>query len=129
MAKIKLGARPKNFNATVNVKLLDGTDGAIEMKFKYRTRTEFGAFLDEIHAENGVSPAASDEDTATLLKRAYETGVDRHAGQVMRVAEGWNLDEDFSLENIKSLCDELPGVAFAIMEAYRVAITEGRLGN
>lgn len=129
MAKIKLGARPKNFNATVNVKLLDGTDGAIEMKFKYRTRTEFGAFLDEIHAENGASTAASDEDTSTLLKRAYETGVDRHAGQIMRAAEGWNLDEDFSLENIKALCDELPGVAFAIMESYRVAITEGRLGN
>ena len=44
MAKIKLGARPKNFTATVKTKLLNGDEVSVEMKYTYRTRSEFGAF-------------------------------------------------------------------------------------
>ena len=129
MAKIKLGAHPKSFVAPVKVTLLDGTEGVVNMKFRYRTRTEFGAFLDEINAENGVMPSVENEDPASVMQRAYATGVDRHAGQIMRAAEGWDLDEEFSLDNVKACCDEFSGVALAIMESYRRAITEGRLGN
>ena len=79
MAKIKLGARPKNFSAPVKFKMLDGTDAAIDVTFKYRTRTEFGAFLDEIYAENNVAKPDADDDKASLLERAYQSGVERHA--------------------------------------------------
>jgi hypothetical protein len=130
MAKIKLGARPKHFPATVKVKMLNGDEVSVEMKFKYRTRSEFGAFLDEIFAENEVKPADNSEQAiVATLQNAYETGVARHADQIMRAAEGWNLDEEFSREKVIALCDEIPAAAFAIMETYRIAITEGRLGN
>ena len=130
MAKIKLGARPKNFTATVKTKLLNGDEVSVEMKYTYRTRSEFGAFLDEIFAENEVKPADNSEQAiAATLEKAYQTGVERHADQIMRAAEGWNLDEDFSRENVVALCDEIPAMAFAIMDTYRIAITEGRLGN
>lgn len=128
MATIKLGSRPKNFTAPVKFKLLDGTDAAIDVTFKYRTRTEFGAFLDEIYAENNVKPAETD-DQQNLLERAYQAGVENHAKQIMRAAESWNLDEPFTLDSVSALCDEFPSAALAIMETYRVAITEGRLGN
>lgn len=128
MATIKLGSRPKNFTVPVKFKLLDGTDAAIDVTFKYRTRTEFGAFLDEIYAENNVKPAETD-DQQNLLERAYQAGVENHAKQIMRAAESWNLDEPFNLDNVAALCDEFPSAALAIMETYRVAITEGRLGN
>ncbi len=128
MATIKLGARPKNFTAPVKFKLLDGTDAAIDVTFKYRTRTEFGAFLDEIYAENNVKPADAD-DQKNALERAYQAGVENHAKQIMRAAESWNLDEPFTLDSVSALCDEFPSAALAIMETYRVAITEGRLGN
>lgn len=128
MATIKLGNRPKNFTAPVKFKLLDGTDAAIDVTFKYRTRTEFGAFLDEIYAENNVKPAETD-DQQNLLERAYQAGVENHAKQIMRAAESWNLDEPFSLDNVAALCDEFPSAAMSIMETYRVAVTEGRLGN
>ena len=129
MAKIKLVDRPKHFKATVKFQMLDGAEASIEMQFKYRTRTEFGAFLDEIYAENNVQKPEGDEDQATALQRAYQTGVERHASQIMRAAEGWNLDEAFALKNVSALCDEFPAAALAIMETYRAAVTEGRLGN
>lgn len=128
MAKIKLGARPKNFTAPVKFKLLDGSDAVIDVTFKYRTRTEFGAFLDEIYAENNVKPDA-DEDKSTMLERAYQAGVENHAKQIMRAAEGWSLDEPFNAENVQALCDEIPAAAQAIMAVYQSAINEGRLGN
>lgn len=128
MATIKLGSRPKSFAVPVKFKLLDGTDAAIDVTFKYRTRTEFGAFLDEIYAENNVKPAETD-DQQNLLERAYQAGVENHAKQIMRAAESWNLDEPFTLDSVSALCDEFPSAALAIMETYRVAITEGRLGN
>lgn len=48
--KIKLGQRPKNFKTTVEFALLDGGTGAIDITYKYRTRKEWGAFVDSIVA-------------------------------------------------------------------------------
>ncbi len=129
MAKIKLGARPKNFTATVKFKMLDGSEAAIDVVFKYRTRTEFGAFLDEIYAENNVTKSDADEDKSTMLERAYQAGVENHANQIMRAVDGWSLDEPFNVENVNALCDEIPAAALAIMSVYQSAVNEGRLGN
>lgn len=130
MAKIKLGARPKSFKRVVKVPMLDGTEGTVEVVYKYRTRSEFGRFIDEITEAAGVkSKPATDDDGkfsfADLMDRTKES----NAEYILKVAEGWNLDEEFTLENVSVLCDELPGAAAAIMENYRLAVTEGRLGN
>ena len=129
MAKIKLGMHPKNFTAPVKFKLLDGSDAVIDVTFKYRTRTEFGAFLDEIYAENNAAKPDLDDDKSTMLERAYQTGVERHAEQIMRAVDGWSLDEPFNIENVNALCDEIPAAALAIMSVYQSAVNEGRLGN
>lgn len=47
----------------------------------------------------------------------------------MQAVEGWNLDEPFALESVQQLADELPAAVAAIMDTYRSAITQGRLGN
>lgn len=125
--KIKLGQRPKNFVAPVKFKLLDGSDAVIDVTFKYRTRSEFGAFLDEVFAAN--APLAPAEGAENPLATAYQVGVERHAAQIMLAAEGWNLDEPFTAENVQALCDEIPAAGVAIISAYQAAITEGRLGN
>lgn len=128
MAKIKLGNRPKSFKKTVTVDLLDGTKGSLELVYKYKTRTEFGAFLDQMFSDAGVKPPA-DADAKVLIAEIMEKTRDTNADYIIAVCEGWNLDEEFSRESVAQLCDELPGVANAIMETYRTAITEGRLGN
>jgi hypothetical protein len=127
MAKIVLGKTPKSFKRNVTVDMLDGTKGSIECSYRYRTRTEFGKFLDGIFADAGVKPTDSDEKVviAEVMARTRDTNAD----YLIQVLDGWNLDEELTKENLQQLCDEFPGVSNSIMETYRVAVTEGRLGN
>lgn len=130
MAKIVLGKRPQNFKHLVTVALPEGGNGAIEMTFTYRTRTQFGEFLDGILADAKVQAASAQADDVTIsLAEALAKTCDQNADYIMRIAEGWNLDAEWNRANVEQLCDELPGVAMAIINTYRTAIAEGRLGN
>ena len=77
------------------------------------------------------TPPASqaDDDVAFSLRQALEKTRDTNADYILQISDGWNLDEDFNRASVVQLCDELPGAAQAIIEAYRAALTEGRLGN
>ena len=131
MAKIKLGARPKTFTHTVSVSVPEGGTAQVQMVYKYRTRTEFGAFVDNLLATAGAAPPASqaEADVVFSLRQALANARDTNADYILQIADGWNLDEEFNRANLVQLCDELPGAAQAIIEAYRAARTEGRLGN
>lgn len=130
MAKIKLGNRPKNFKRTIKVDLPEGGTGEVEMSYIYRTRTEFGQFIDAMMEDAGVKQVSqSDEDQKFSLEEALAKTRDTNADYIMKVADGWNIDAEFSRANVAQLCDELPGVAVEIMNTYRAAVTEGRLGN
>jgi hypothetical protein len=128
MAKITLGKRPKNFKRVLSVDLPEGGKGTIEVSYIYRTRTEFGAFVDELFGKAGVAPA-NDEDVKFSLKEALEKTRDTNADYIMKIVDGWNLDDEFTRDSVAQLCDELPGVALELINSYRVSITEGRLGN
>lgn len=131
MAKIKLGARPKTFTHGITVPMPEGGTATVQMVYKYRTRSEFGAFVDNLLLAAGTAPPASQsaEDVSFSLRQALEKTRDTNADYILQIAEGWNLDEDFNRASVLQLCDELPGAAAAIIEAYRAALTEGRLGN
>lgn len=124
MAIIKLGARPKSFKRVVTFPLVEGGEGAIEVSFKYRTRTEFGKFIDSI-----VSDAQAQGDQQFSMADLMERTRDKNAAYLMDVIDGWNLDEPLTRATVEQLCDELPGAATEIMEAYRKATVEGRMGN
>lgn len=129
--KIKLGNRPKNFKRVVTFPMIDGTTGAIEVSYRYRTRKEFGAFIDELFATaDGASDAKAStvDEKFSMLSTMERTGA-ANAEYVLKVADGWNLDEPFTAESIEQLSDEIPAAVTAIMETYRVAVTEGRSGN
>ena len=131
MAKIKLGARPKTFTHTISVPMPEGGSAQVQMVYRYRTRTEFGAFVDNLLLTAGTAPPATqaDEDVAFSLHQALEKTRDTNADYILQIADGWNLDEEFNRASVVQLGDELPGAAQAIIEAYRAALTEGRLGN
>ena len=127
-SKIKLGNRPKNFKRSVEFPLPEGGLGKIEMVFKYRTRSEFGALVDEL--VGGAAEIAADEETGRILQKTIiDRSIDANAEYVLKIAEGWNLDEEFSAQSIKQLAEELPGAITAITSAYRDTIVDGRLGN
>ena len=126
MAKIKLGSRPKNFTRLVKFPMIEGGIGSIECVFKYRTRSEFGVFIDELMEAAGKKDAESDKFSMAEL---MEKTAGANADYVLDVLEGWNLDEDLNKSNVQQLADEIPAAVNAIMETYRTAITEGAAKN
>lgn len=130
-ANIKLGTRPKHFEQTISIQMHEGGEGKFTVQYIYRTRTEFGAFVDDLVKAAGVkAPDSQDEsDVQYSLRRAMEATRDTNADYLMKIMAGWDLDEPFNRANVQQLCDELPGAAFALIDKYRAAVTEGRLGN
>ena len=130
MAKIVLGKRPKSFTRKITVQLPEGGSGDITVNYLYRTRKEFGEFMDEVFKDAGFKPGnAAEEEVSLSLAQALSKTVDQNAAYIMRIADGWDLAAEFTLTNVEQLCDELPGVAIAMIDTYRQAVAEGRLGN
>lgn len=127
MAKIILGKPPKSFKRVVTFPMLDGTDGKIEIEYKYRTRKDFGTFVDGM-LENAKGAAPS-VDEAFSMEKLMERTSDANAKYLMEVVEGWNLDAEFSEETVQQLANECPAAVTSIMESYRAGCVEGRLGN
>lgn len=122
MSKIKLGNRPKNFKHVVTFPMLDGTTGTIEVLYKYRTVSEFGAFIEKMMADLGTD---EEKGVSAVMSRMVKV----NAEYLLQVIEGWNLDEELNEETAHQLANELPAAAAAIMNTYRKAIVEQRLGN
>lgn len=128
MALIKLGSTPKSFNRALIVDMLDGTKGSVEVTYKYRTRTEFGKFIDAVFKDAGVQPTPGD-DEKVLIESVMEKARDTNADYLIQIIDDWNLESELSKANLQQLCNEFPGVANTIMETYRQAIAEGRAKN
>lgn len=122
MSKIKLGNRPNNFKHVVTFPMLDGTTGTIEVLYKYRTVSEFGQFIDKMSSEMGSEEV---KGAGAVISRMVKV----NAEYLLQVIEGWNLDEELNEETAHQLANELPAAAAAIMNTYRQAIVEQRLGN
>jgi len=127
--KITLGTRPKNFKHVVEVPLHEGTTGRIEVLYRYRTRDEFGKFIDQVLADAQV-PRPTDEDAlGAAMQQAMSDMNGRNAQYLLQVLDGWDLDVDLNLAHVQQLCNEMPAAAARLMEDYRLACVEGRLGN
>lgn len=139
--KIKLGNRPKSFARTVTFAMIEGgEDGCMEVQLKYRTRKELAALTDEVQA---AAQAQIDSDMDALKAKIEKketvkalTQVDLldrdmslQVDYVMQVLTGWNLDEKLDRDAVEQLADEIPAAIAAIIEVYRTAINQGRLGN
>jgi hypothetical protein len=75
-------------------------------------------------------PDTTDAKPAELkIEDLTRRGIESNAEYLQQIATGWSLEYPFDHQHLVQLCDELPGVALAIMNAYREAITEGRAGN
>lgn len=142
--KITLGKRPEKFSKQVTFPMLDGTEGAIVVDYKYRTRSEAAKLSDEmqdkIEARTRADIAKYQEDATAAIeagKPAPEIRPSEVAAReqeirvmfIMAAVTGWNLDIPFDREAVEQLVDELPAAAAAIIGSYREAVNEGRLGN
>jgi hypothetical protein len=137
MKKIKLGNNPKTFTKDVLIVLLDGDTAPLKITFKYRTRSEFAALVDEGIDKAMASVEASKEyEVADAATPARTTFVERYAAvdkerveHVLKIAEGWDLDDAFTEANLLQFEDENPGALHAISIAYAQAVAEARAKN
>lgn len=126
----KLGARPETF-APIPVKFT-GPDGAAlvipSVVFEYRTRSEYGAWVDKLNANSAASysPAPGEKFSVEALMKATGKG---GAAEVARVIKSWGIDMPITAETLALLYDESPAGGAALVEAYRAAAVEGHLGN
>jgi len=145
--KVVLGKRPTIFTKTVTGPMADGKTGEIDIVFRYRTRTEWGALLDEHHAakkERGAAAVQGYLDAVAAARAAVPplplptppgaeaaqaAEVEADARLVLDIATAWDLPDQFTFENVRQLADEAPGLITEIVRAYGDAVHGGRLGN
>lgn len=118
--------RPDNF-APFAVKFTDpsGGEASIKAVFKYRTRKEFAALLNEVFG-NAEKIEGDQIDFVALTDKDIGKAADR----LIESLVSWDV-EGFPLNkaNLMQLADECPAAIAAMWTSYRMACTEGRLGN
>jgi hypothetical protein len=127
MTKIILGKTPESFKPfAVKFLMPDGAEGSILAEFEYRTRTQFGQFLNGIFSDAGE---AQKPDAKPDFELIFSKTRDKNADHLLACLKGWDLDQEVSLQSLRDLSDQIPAAAVALMSAYNGACTEGRLGN
>lgn len=106
MAKIQLSPSP-TFSAPVAIPVPGKKPADVSFTFRARTKDEFKAFIDSLND-------SQDKDDADV---------------VMDVASGWELDEPWSRENVKTLTQNYLGAARAIIETYIAELAAARAKN
>lgn len=125
MSKIKLGNPPKSFKGKVEIPTIDGKTSEIVIDFIYRTKTQYGAFIDQLKIDNEKTENDKQVSVENSIKLATKSNVDF----VLKIAQGWDLSDEFNAENIAALDDQYPGAIAAIGDLYRLILLEGRVKN
>ena len=133
MSKVKIVLEPKEpitFTGTVQVPTPDGSKLAIEWVFKHRTREQMGKWIDAQIASAKEAAEDKPEEAAKTVAQLMHEQTAREVASVLDVAQGWNVDGlEFTAANIARLLNAYPGTANAVLDHYRVSVTQGRLGN
>lgn len=154
-----LSGAPADFHIPITVRELDGSESEIIFAFKGRTLSDWhpmaikrmtedaNAMIDAAEEREKLEGQAADTpDEAeekpkrkTKAKRleykedemtaAVQKGLARSAGILLEIAVGWDLEDEFTAENLQLLCSRYPGVHQQAWEKYDARIRGNRLGN
>ena len=126
--KIKLGNKPKTFKAfPVKFTMPDGEAGAIHTTFKYRTRKEYGTFLNDLY--NSAEAEKPQEGEKIDFEHLFAKGGEKAVKQMLDAIDSWDFEYELSAETLMQMQDEIPASIAAFGDAYRSACLDGRLGN
>lgn len=105
MSKLKLKLNPDpTFVAAVEIATHGGNNVPVNFTFKHRTREAMKVFFDGLKDR---------ED----------------ADNVLEMAVGWELDDEFNRENIVRLLENYIGSSMAIFNTYTSEISQARIKN
>lgn len=126
--KFEFGDRPKTFKHKVTWTQLDGQKVELAVEFNTRTRKQFGELFDSMLAD--AKAARGDVETSDMsLAEIMDTTGGNNAKYILAAVASWGVKDDLNLANAQRFADEYPAGANAVMETYRTACVEGRLGN
>ncbi|WP_055134594.1 phage tail assembly chaperone [Pseudomonas mediterranea] len=129
MAGIKIAQAP-TFSARVSIPRLGDAATEVEFEFKSRTRKELAELTDAwIQRNKADFDVIKEKGEAVTYAEITDASIARETDQVRDVVVGWGFDEQLSHEAIYELVATYPGVADAILKAYREAFEPARLGN
>jgi hypothetical protein len=140
--KITLGGNPKHFTKPVEIILIDGSTDKLSVRFIYRTRSQFAEMADkrtaeieaaikaEIEKEQAERAANPDAAPARIsTSENYRRHDEMLADQVLLIADGWELQDEFNKESLLQLEDKFPGSLQRIARVYAQAVAEVRAKN
>ena len=128
MGKLILGKTPENFKPfNVKFTLPDGEEDQIKVTFRYKTRSQFAAFLNDLFKESGEEKPDTTEKID--FEKLFAKGGEKTVAHLSRIIADWDFAEKPTPENLAALHDQAPAAAAAMTQAYSAACTEGRLGN
>ena len=126
MAKLVIGKTPATFKPfNVKFTLPDGEADQILVTFKYKTRSQFAAFLNELFQEAGEEKT----DEKVDFEKLFAKGGEKTVSHLTKIISDWDFAEKPTAETLRALHDQAPAAAAAMTSAYSAACTEGRLGN
>jgi hypothetical protein len=103
MGRLKLNPDP-TFKEKVEIHVPGAKPEKVEFTFKYRTRDELAALMEELDKIDDVK-------------------------LIMKLANAWELEDDFTEENVKQLAQSYLSAPKAILETYLGALTGVRAKN
>ncbi|OCW22759.1 phage tail assembly chaperone [Pseudomonas sp. S3E12] len=125
MAKFKLIQKP-TFKAPVMIQRAGANAEKVEFEFKYLDRTALAELYtgwNERHDELGKQVGDMHLKAFTAAQIALQ------ADQMLDVVLGWDIEEEFTLENVRILVNSINSAPKAVLNAYAEAFSEARLGN
>lgn len=128
MARLVLGKTPATFKPfNVEFTLPDGEEDKILVTYKYMTRSQFAAFLNELFKESGE--AKPDTDEKVDFEKLFAKGGEKTVAHLSKIIADWDFAEKPTPDTLRQLHDQAPAAAAAITERFSKACTEGKLGN
>ena len=148
--RIKSIAAPTGtFVVEVNVSDLNGNAGVIGFDCISRTQTAWSRERGELFAQATArqkereakaakaadvvaaddAPAPEPEFDPTQLEKMFIERIAGDAEMVLKIAKGWDLEDDFNQERIAAMEDAYPGAISELMSEYSKKIHGARTGN
>lgn len=129
---IKLGKNPKTYKKEIPLINTEGATDILVITYKYRSRLEFGTLLDERAAAQKMREASAPEVDIKADPSAHDaisSAMKQAAELVLEIAEGWDVEDPFTLENLMQLECDFPGALADIQDTYQIATLEVRRKN
>jgi hypothetical protein len=128
-AKFSFTETPKFFNKAVQIVMLDGTTAPIDFKFIYRTRSQFAELIDANVAAAKKQQADSEQSPERSIAKWYADADTHGVAHVLKIVDGWDLDQPLDAAGLERLEDEYPGSLAEIANVYRQSVAEARTKN